>query len=194
MKRLNQTGFGLLGVILIIILVAAIGGAGWLVYSNQKDKKAATQEAIVSENTETNSGTALNGYLGIPELGIELKLADGVKDATYAVMADGSSIGLSTESFVDEFGESCNAQSGSVARIFVFVDPEAPDPYSGDGTMSGAFPNAFKSADGTYYAIANNTQDFCAPKQYEKDPDAASAMIKQVRNGFNNTTIQALKQ
>lgn len=194
MKKLNQTGFGLPGIILIILILVAIGGAGWFVYDAQHNKKAAQQEAVVSETTGQDSGTAQNGYLGIPELGIELKLAEGVKDATYAVMKDGSSIGLSTEATVNEFGSGCSAKSGSVAMITSFVNPDAPDPYGGKYTMKETFPDAYKSADGVYYGISQD-ETFCGG-DYDapSDQKAADALIKQVRDGFNATKIQALKE
>lgn len=39
MKKLNQKGFGALGVVLIILVLAIVGGAGYFVYSNQNKTK-----------------------------------------------------------------------------------------------------------------------------------------------------------
>lgn len=190
LKKLNQGGFGIIGIIAVILVMAAMVAAGWFVYDRQKDTKAAKQEAAISQVTDSGSGQAHEGYLGIPELGIELKLADGVKDAVYIVTDDGYTIGLSTQALLNQLGVDCSAQIGSAAVIVSFVNPE--DPHATTGTTNiQVFPNAFKSADGVYYAIDYNNQTLCSDP--ESNLEAVNRLSDQVKTGFKNTTIQALR-
>lgn len=191
MNMRNQSGFGVVGVLVALLVVVAAATAGWFVYDKQQSKKDAKQEAAVSQATSNNgSGVAMNGYLGIPELGIQLKLADGVKDATYAVMADGSTIGLSTQSLVDQYGDSCKASSGSVAQVAALVAPTPP--YGGTGSDDpAAYKNSYKTADQVYYVIKTEglSEPFCGGALA-----ASSTQAQQIITGFKDTGIQALQQ
>lgn len=190
MKKLNQNGFGAAGIIGIIVVIAALIGAGWLVYSRQQNKKDATQESVVSQATPDGVGVAMNGYLGIPVFGIQLKLADSVKDAIYSVMADGSTIGLSTQSLVSQYGEGCKASTGTVAQIAALVKP-AP-PYGETGADNpAAYKHSYKTADDVYYVIKTTGLEgsFCSGALA-----ASSAQAQQVISGFNDTDIQALNK
>lgn len=191
MNKINQKGFGFVGIFIVVAAVAAIAAVGWLVYNKQQSKKEAKQEAIVSQATSANgAGVAINGFLGIPELGIQLKLADGVQDAIYSVMADGSTIGLSTQSLVSQFGDGCKAVTGSVAQVGALV-PAAP-PYGNTGADDpSAYKNSYKTADDVYYVIKTTglSESFCGGALA-----ATSEQAQQVIKGFNNTGIQALKQ
>lgn len=191
MKQLNQKGFGFAGVIIVLAVVAAVAAVGWFVYDKQQSKKDAKQEAVVSQATSANgSGTAMNGYLGIPELGIQLKLGDGVANATYSVMADGSTIGLSTGSLVSGYGDGCEAKTGTVAQIAALVPPAPPYGETGADDPT-AYKNSFKTADDVYYVIKTDGLEgsFCSGALASSDEVA-----QRIITGFKNTGIQALKQ
>jgi hypothetical protein len=54
MKKLdnNQLGFGALGIIVIVLVLAAVGAAGWMVYKNQNKK---TSSDVPKTNSDTNN-------------------------------------------------------------------------------------------------------------------------------------------
>lgn len=192
MKKLNQKGFEAIGAIVIVAVLIVLGGAGWFVYDRQKNTKNAQDAAEVSETSNSNQGGAMDGYLDIPELGIQLKLASGVTDANYAVMGDGSTFGISTNALQQQFGPNCSAASGKVATIAVFVSSNGPNFGTGSTTVD-AYPNAFKSADGTYYAINTSPlkEGFCGDAA--SNQQAADTLTKQTLDGFSKTKVQQLQ-
>lgn len=193
MKKLSTKGFAPGALIAAIVVVAVIATAGWVLYSRQQDNKKAEQaDATVSQFSDGTRGDAVEGYLGIPELGIQIKLADNVKDAAYEVMADGSTIGLSTQSLVDQFGSGCAASTGNVAQIAVFVDSSGPN-FGTGASGDNVYKNAFKSADGVYYAINYSAIEFQPCGDATANPDAARNAAQQVTDGFSKSKVEQLQ-
>lgn len=192
MKKLNQKGFEVLGLLVIIVVVIVVAGTGFYLFKQRQNKQTAQTVANSAEVTNGNTGTAIEGYLDIPELGIQLKLADGVKDATYALMGDGSTFGVSTQALEQQYGANCGPTSGNVAMIAVFVSSNGPN-FGTGATDVSAYPDAFKSADGTYYALNYSPikQQFCGSSN--GDQQAADALQKQVVDGFSKTKVQQLQ-
>lgn len=53
MKKINNNGFGVLGIFLIVVILGLVGGVGWLVYDKQNSKKEVTvNQQINNVNTD----------------------------------------------------------------------------------------------------------------------------------------------
>ncbi len=133
MTAKQQSGFAAIPIILAIAAVVAIGLIGYSVYQTQSkttssnNSTANTHMTTMSSqpsNTQTNAVPAqADTYLDIKELGIKIKLSDGVKDAVYYYSpADNAQYPqykggatLSTQSLVSK-DASCKP-SGSVAPL-----------------------------------------------------------------------------
>lgn len=215
--RKNQKGFAHLGLVLaVIIVIVAIGGVGYYVLSSRKTSNSSPEVAVKTDQkiktTEKDKqnydaeGTARDGVLKIPELGIQLKLDPKVLDATYATRSTpvneafgcynyGVSglchVFISTQS-LEKFGEGCKAKEGHVAFIASFTDPNNSDAVVLAGKNIEEYPNAVKIS-GRYYAVDNRAiyQSACADEGYSAD-NYSEANIN-AREGFQKTTIEKIE-
>jgi hypothetical protein len=141
----QQSGFGILPILIVIAVVAVLGFVGVRLLTAQSRKPAGTPTnnaahppSLQPSNTQTSSTPAQTDlYLHIKELGIKIKLSDAIKDAEYALFqpqpTDGSTIvGISAQSLDDgsspDPGVHCRADSGAIGAIIATTtDPIAPD-------------------------------------------------------------------
>ena len=125
MKKLNQKGFGAVEIVLLVVLVGIIAGAGWYVYQSQKKTKESLDNAnqnieqISKSNKEINeadkkSENSSKKYLEIKELGVKVELDDATADAYY-VMQNGFAY-ISTTSLKNA-GPECSAEKTGVVAI-----------------------------------------------------------------------------
>jgi len=125
MKKLDQKGVGTLEVMLLIVVIALIGGVGYYVFKMNKDTNKTLDNANKSSSSTTASTQAKSGsqqtqatdstkYLTITELGIKLPLTDVTKTAYYYTK-DGYAY-LSTTQLKDK-DPSCAANETSIAAI-----------------------------------------------------------------------------
>jgi type II secretory pathway pseudopilin PulG len=128
MKKLSQKGFGIVEVLLLVVLVGIIAGAGWYVYQSQKktnaslDKTNQNIESIsksqktVVDSTKSKDNTK---YLVIKEWGVEIPLSADIEDATYTYkqIGDGSTAYLSTAKLT-AMDPNCGPDKTSVGAIF----------------------------------------------------------------------------
>lgn len=182
----SQAGFGTFEVILIILIVAALGFAGWLVWDkNKKDDSKSSTETTTQSSTNNSNETEAQ-YLTIKELGIKMKLTSDILDAYYVVgatnSADEANARLSTRA-LDAY-PACKPSSteAGVAVIGSFKQGES-SPVVGD--YMTAYPKAPKIGD-KYYYITGDQYD-CTMRQ---DP----ALHDKVRKAFLDaySTIEKL--
>src|SRR5882762_9215057 len=124
----NQSGFGAIEGILIIVVILLLGVVGYMVYKNQN--KAATTavtsnssstspEKTVAPVKETKANNA-GDYLVIKEWGVELPLSAGIKDAYYANLKNNTfsypvyALGIKSLTALDS---NCAAENLSVSLI-----------------------------------------------------------------------------
>ena len=87
LKR-EQSGFGTVELVLIVIIICLIGVVGWLVYKNkhQSPPKTVTITKTVVAKPSASTKTTPQSVVKIPELGIRLvNVPDSIKDLTYSV-------------------------------------------------------------------------------------------------------------
>src|SRR5260370_32980871 len=88
----KQSGFGIVGTLVIIMVTGVIVGTGWMVYQHVK-QSATTTDAGSNPGQSTNqqrgntgnqqTQTAQTNTFRISELGVELTLPDSLKNLKY---------------------------------------------------------------------------------------------------------------
>ena len=74
MKKLNQKGFTAIEAILILVIVAIIGGTGFYVYNSNKksDKTSETTESTIAQSPAPTEAK----YLSVKEWRVKFKVSD----------------------------------------------------------------------------------------------------------------------
>jgi prepilin-type N-terminal cleavage/methylation domain-containing protein len=133
MNRLNknQSGFGAIELILVLVIVALISGVGYFVYQSKKntDKTLAStsssegtpQKSTTTKPTTTNTSQSNSAsYLVIKEWGVEIPLTTDIKDAYYAKLKNDTfseeNYAIGTKSLT-ELDANCAAENLSVSII-----------------------------------------------------------------------------
>lgn len=193
----NNKGFGVIGILIVILVVAAVGGAGAYVW-HRDHKKTATTNTTSSNTTATStshsgstsahsSTSTQQSYLTVKEWSIKLPLTNTIDDAYYVVSTSSQDtngqpntmwLGLTSlnskgcdASLVDH-GQ--NTQLGALLR----VAPTETDPVSGE-SYKQLYPNGTTIA-GYYYAYESWTKNkTCAsPGQLQAIDSAFVAAAK----------------
>ncbi len=114
MKRhSNESGFSALEVILIIVVVGVIAGAGWFVWHKSQSSKTAssdTSQQTTAEQTSTADATD-ESTLTISEWGIKVTVPDSLKGATYAIKDDVAEIDSPAQDAVTTCGTQVNPKT-----------------------------------------------------------------------------------
>jgi Tfp pilus assembly protein PilV len=168
----NQSGFGIVEVLLLIVLVAMIGGAGYYVYAAQQKTKSTLDSAAISQSepqkaakkstaatqsvtTTTSPNASATKYLNVAELGIRIKLASNIQDAYYIISSKKDENGLPWVNLsahsLDAY-PNCKATTDTgMASLGTFKQGDT-DPVQGN--FSTAYPDAPKINNLYYYASA----------------------------------------
>lgn len=184
----RDAGFGVVGIISIVVVLVVIGLVGWKVYEASKTKTSNDSTSSQTSNSgnatgQTNSSTPpadTATYLDIKELGVKVKLEDGVKDATYAVQTldDGSLVArLSTQALATA-DPACDASSGQLGALT--KSTTSTDRFGNKLVPDGQ--SIFKFGD-NYFTFANS-QALCSEKVRTTVGAAQTAMRKSL------TTLQ----
>ncbi len=135
MTTKHQSGFGVVPTIAIVAIVALLGFVGIRLLAAQSSKPVVMNNATAnnqttpassqSNNTPTSATPAqADTYLHIKELGIKLKLSDGIRDATYSYTAPssktyalfGGGVYISTQTLTNK-DAACRAENGPLGVI-----------------------------------------------------------------------------
>ncbi len=81
-KSINQKGFGLIEVLLLIIAVSVICGVGFYIFNVNREQNDLKNNSQATQ-AEVSSPDSKPSYLEIQELGVKLKLNDKIKNVSY---------------------------------------------------------------------------------------------------------------
>lgn len=147
MKKLHNRGFAAMELILMLLIAAIIGGAGYSVYNAQKDTKK-TQEKTKKAQSEQAAQPAQpqDKYLEIKEWGVRFKLSADAKDAYYKLRTEDE-----TADYVDVYNSTFdkfkNVNGDVCKEELLFVVSRNPkgtpgledDPYTAGGKVIGNY-------------------------------------------------------
>jgi hypothetical protein len=184
----NQAGFGILPVLLIVLVIAALVGVGLLVY--QRHKPNGTKNSAATGSTQstgqqqstTSKQPQQTAYLDIKEWGVKLPLSGTIKDAYYSVGGNVGTDGLPNTIWLGLTSlnsSGCNASNddspsfkplGAIVRVL----PTDHDPGTGKQYIQQD-PNG-ATINGYYYGYASNINNVsCASAATLQAIDAAFA-------------------
>lgn len=92
MKKINQKGFGGLEVLIIIVVIAIVGGVGFFVFSKNKNESDSKRPSDATSKTstinDTNKSESTSKELSINELGIKIKVDGDIRGLVYKESAE----------------------------------------------------------------------------------------------------------
>lgn len=116
MKKINQSGFGLWELFLLIILILVFIWLFWYVWQqnkiNEESSKPQDGTSQINKKEEKPKEPQIS-YLEIPEMGIKMQLDDATKDAYYVMKNGYAYLSLESLKNIDE----CAAEETSIAAI-----------------------------------------------------------------------------
>jgi len=195
--RINQKGFAAVEAVLIVIVIALVGGSGYFVWRAQKNVNTAYNAASkVAQSTpekvtkKASTTAQTQKYLVIEEWGVRMKLSTQLADAYYVINSDTpTSAYLSTRSLVAAAPD-CAADKVSVAAIYRLTDSEQQQATSNPD--SGNIPGNVHIGD-YWYGIVS-AQAGC----FDDSNNAAKTLwnTTQPRSGFTaaEKTLEAVPE
>ncbi len=130
----SQSGFSALEVVLIIVVVGVIAGAGWFVWhakKNNSTQSSNSQTSQAQDSTKASSGSAdektSDSYLTVSEWGVQIPRTAELSDVTYEMASDGNSATVESASVAKACGSS---NLGMVGQLIRFTASEK-DPETG---------------------------------------------------------------
>lgn len=124
-----QQGFGSLETVLIILIIAIIGGTGYYVYqANRKtanllavtaqETNSATQKSVAKTVKSVASTPTVTKYLVIKEWGVRMKLNANMSDAYYAFLPNETANAYLSVSSLVALAPGCAATATSIGVLF----------------------------------------------------------------------------
>jgi uncharacterized protein (UPF0333 family) len=168
MKKIRQSGFTPVAVLLVLILVTLVGATGYYVYNTQQNNKDDTKltAANPAATPAPPSTTNAQKYLVIKEWGVKVPLTNEIEDATYYYKSGdgGSAVYVSTKSITAKY-PNCAADKTTIYAYGRYDNPKEMNELAGQ-TMEQVNPGAPKV--GNYYYYAMHPQAYCFDATDEK--------------------------
>lgn len=84
-RQKRQTGFSIVGIVVVLAAIVAIGAAGWFVYQHNRVKPTgATGNSNQTNNQQTTTAPPANQKtIQVPELGIQITVPADLSDLIY---------------------------------------------------------------------------------------------------------------
>lgn len=179
--KYNQSGFGAIELVIIILVIGILGGVGWIVYAHHK-----SSTATVSQNkTTTSTDVAKKNKLYISEWGVSLPYSGDIT-LTYGSGSTKDSMFLSSTELTTA-NSKCSANMGGVGSLMRAKVGDVAH-FSGhdaavDVNLTGQqyadkYPNETSVLGGYAYTTFIRSDDACAG-----DP-SASPTVKAINSLF----------
>lgn len=195
--RNNSKGFGVVEVLLAVLAVVLLSGAGWYVYTNSIDSKDSTDSKASDSksSSQTKSEEAKETkYLSIKEWGIKLPLSEEITDAYYVVSTSSNTDGkpdtvwLGLKSLDASGCSAAQANAGGDYPIGAIIKsaPDEKDPVSGESATQ-VNPDGV-TINGQYYAyhsgIQGSSTNRCVSKNSIANAEAIDSALKAAGKGI----------
>jgi prepilin-type N-terminal cleavage/methylation domain-containing protein len=190
--KLNQKGFSVIEITIVIAVIGVIGSVGWLVYDHQKSKNtddntivSPTQVNNTTENTANSNETISAKYLVVSEWGVKIKLTDDITKATYVFeKPDNQWAYLNTPRLVELSKQYPECSSAKDSISFNRAKP-GDDRFGSPWTENMLKEIGIKVGDYYYFAEGgqpcfSDKQDFQTPKEISSIRASLSNAIKTV--------------
>ncbi len=200
--RNNESGFGVVEIILVLVIVALIGAVGYLVYKNHSKTvvtpvaattttKPATTSPAKTATLSTATPVANANLIKLSELGVEITVPDSIKDLTYKVFTyTGTSAALhddsgkplattqanmSTSSLLAD-NTSCTPASSPLGILF-----KVDGTYPTNPTSDNAGGKLVKQFGGFYIGYSGGSAGGCDATQQRQAVGDALTTIQQIQ-------------
>ena len=189
MKILNNKGFGAIESILIVVIIAAIGGAGYYVYNSQKKTNAALDNASKAQSdpqksekkekveTKVVEKNEESGFFEIKELGVKFKPTSSLGGLYYTVGNGGKTVYFSLEELKST---DCAADKTAQVALTRYTDQDFAE-----DTVASKIKEKSKKFD-QYYFFAMGGQSMCSADStvQEKASNLRTEILKQLPNSL----------
>lgn len=180
-KQYRQSGFSLIGAVLLLAIIVVLAAASWAVY--QRVKPSTTTTSTTPHNsTSSNQQSGGTGtqqtqtnLFRIPELGIEITVPDGLKDLKYVVDTTSVSgttfVRLTTGSLEAIDGESSQCSAAQSALGVMWKTTSNP-------ADTGARATTYKKV-GDSYILYDHPQQGCSNVPATNQRQSSQTMLLQ---------------
>lgn len=163
----NENGFGLVEVLLVILIIGLIGGAGYYIYNSKQNENDKSQLTVKQEDMDVKTSTGET--FEFKELGVSIDASGAIENLKYDVIP---AVGQASEQYslttdeidtlftkcVKENGDKINDQYFSI--IFKTEGNYADDLSAAqEANDRPSFPKLLKQFNGYYIAASNPTDD-----------------------------------
>lgn len=176
----KNTGFGVVGIVLVVVTVALVGLIGWRLYDANKNKQSNStssnnqtqQNNSASQSNQSDQATQTDpneGYVVIKEWGVRFKPIEGLNDVEYSIGNIKGSNGTASfsTSELSKYGDSCSASQTGMAPLGKLIRTQ--------GVKEDATPvsTSYAAQIGDYYYQYVTPQTVCS------DDSTATALQSQ---------------
>lgn len=158
MKADKQSGFGMVEVLLLVVIIALLGFIGWRIYEGSQQKTETQQPTGTIQNNEPQTHV-----IKFPELGVQMVVPERLKNITthHKTIGVGPAVYLSTQE-VTASDEGCSASGiapplGGFARVEGRY-PESPNVDNSGGALVRQFDTFYIGWLGIQAACSEDTE------------------------------------
>ena len=121
--KINQKGFSVVEILVVVVVVGLLGAVGWLVYDRQKSNTDSKNTAAqTSEQTKSVADdTEQQTFFEIKELGVKFELSDNLAGLYYTMGNDNKTAYFSLNEFK---GTDCAADKTAQVALTRYTDAD----------------------------------------------------------------------
>lgn len=180
--KVNQRGFGVVEIVVVIVMVGLLGAVGWLVHDRQKikteNKDMAAQTSVQTDEQakqESKDEEKQTNYFEIKELGVKFELSDNLSGLYYAIGNSNRTAYFSLNEFK---GTDCAADKTAQVALTRYTDED----FASDPMVSKEQARKI----GDYYYLTIGGQAACSEndKIQEKATQMRADIVKLLSNSL----------